>query len=82
MEDWERTTDVNTRQFVEFVDFVISEGQTEEVIKMLEDRGYGQIRVSVQPIRAIQEFLKAKQGASPSAKASAVILSAHVDGKC
>lgn len=81
LEEWERTTDIETAQFFEFLEFVIAEGHTNDVVAHLKSKGFDKIRCSVQPIRAIQELLKQKY-TSPSAKAAVVITSGHIDGFC
>lgn len=81
LEEWERTTDIETSQFFEFLEFVISEGHTQDVVAHLKSNGFDKIRCSVQPIRAIQELLKQKY-TSPTAKSAVIITSAHIDGIC
>lgn len=81
LEEWERTTDIETGQFFEFLEFVITEGHTSDVVAHLKSQGFDKVRCSVQPIRAIQDLLKQKY-TSPGVKAAVVITSGHIDGFC
>ena len=84
LEEWERTTDTSTEQFAEFIAFLVKNDLLDDALTELNSKGLNKIRVSVQHIRVMQEFIKNRYAAADKRPAGADVipLSAHVDGYC
>lgn len=80
MEQWERTTDTPTVQFFEFMKFLAENDLMDSASSECEGADLGTVRISVEHIRVIQDMIQKRT--AQTAGATAVILSAHVDGAC
>ena len=78
----ENLTDVETAQFFEFLEFIISNQHTTDIVNSLKSNGFSAIRVSVEPIRHVQAFLKEAYKDKPTPRAHTVIMSGHHNGHC